>query len=113
MKGKGKTLAVDFDGTIVEHAYPEIGKVQPRAIETLKELQQAGYRLILWTCREGQCLLNAMNFCALHGVLFDSYNANTKEDEWAGSRKIYADVYIDDRMIGGFPGWDKIKAELL
>ena len=57
------TIAVDFDGTIVDHKYPEIGKEKPFAIETLIQLQQEGNRLILWTSREGELLEAAIKFC--------------------------------------------------
>ena len=57
------TIAVDFDGTIVTHAYPEIGKPIPFAIDTLKKLQQEGHhQLILWTCREGELLQEAIDY---------------------------------------------------
>ena len=58
-----KTIAVDFDGTIVEHAYPEIGREMLFAIETLKALQEKGHRLILWTFRDGQYLEEAVEYC--------------------------------------------------
>ncbi len=104
-------IAVDFDGTIVEHKYPEIGKTLLFAFETLKELQKQGHRLILWTYRSGKELEEAVAFCKENGIEFYAVNKNYPEevfDEETVSRKIYADVYIDDRNVGGFPGWSKI-----
>lgn len=102
-------LAVDFDGTICDHQFPAIGPPMEGAFETLKRFQEKGDRLILWTCREGMFLKEAINFCKVHGVEFEEHNNNAKEHDYARSRKIYADRYIDDRMIGGFPGWDVIE----
>lgn len=62
-------IAVDFDGTIVEHKYPEIGRELPFAIETLKKLQQERHRLILWSVREGKLLQEAVDFCRERGLI--------------------------------------------
>ena len=104
-------IAVDFDGTIVEHKYPKIGKTQLFAFETLKELQKQGHKLILWTYRSGKELDEAVNFCKQNGIEFYAINSNYPEEKFEDgkiSRKIYADIYIDDRNIGGFLGWSKI-----
>ncbi|WP_016775964.1 BT0820 family HAD-type phosphatase [Anaerophaga thermohalophila] len=103
-------IAVDFDGTIVEHRYPKIGKEKLFAFETLKALQKQGHLLILWTFRAGKELDEAVEFCAKHGIEFYAVNKNFPEEEFdeTVSRKINADVYIDDRNIGGFPGWGEI-----
>lgn len=104
-------IAVDFDGTIVEHRYPKIGKTKLFAFETLKQLQKQGHRLILWTYRAGRELEEAVIFCKENGIEFYAVNRNYPEEifnEKEISRKIYADIYIDDRNIGGFPGWSKI-----
>lgn len=109
------TIAVDFDGTIVEHKYPEIGKEIMFAFDTLKALQKQGHRLILWTFRTGKELEEAVEFCRQHGLEFYAVNKNYPEekfDETLVSRKIIADVYIDDRNVGGFPGWSRIWQEL-
>ena len=113
-------IAVDFDGTIAEHRFPAIGDPMPRAFEVLKELQEAGHRLILWTCREDyghnisqQYLTDATDFCEEHGIVFDAVNESIKEEEFrpdgALRRKPYAHYYIDDAIVGGFPGWDAIR----
>lgn len=102
------TIAVDFDGTIVTHEYPRIGKPIPFAIETLKKLQQEDHhRLILWSVREGDLLKEAVDYCASKGLVFYAVNANYPEetyDHWT-NRKVTADLYIDDRSLGGLPDW--------
>jgi len=104
-------IAVDFDGTVVEHRYPEIGKEKMFALQTLRELQKQGHHLILWTYRSGKELEEAVEYCRENGVVFYAVNKNYPEevyDETLMSRKIDADIYIDDRNIGGFLGWSKI-----
>lgn len=106
----GIKIAVDFDGTIVEHEYPEIGKEKLFAFLTLKELNKKGARLILWTFRTGKELDEAVEFCRKNGVEFYAVNKNYPEEilnENVG-RKIDADIFIDDRNIGGFPGWSEV-----
>ena len=103
-------IAVDFDGTIVEHDYPEIGKEKLFAFQTLKELEKLGARLILWTFRAGPEHEEAVEFCRKNGIEFYSVNKNYPEEVFDEtiSRKIDADVYIDDKNVGGFPGWSEI-----
>ena len=103
-------IAVDFDGTIVEHKYPAIGEELLFAIETLKELQRQQYQLVLWTFRAGKELEEAVEFCRRRGLEFYAVNKNYPEEVYDNSisRKINADIYIDDRNIGGFPGWQVI-----
>ena len=103
-------IAVDFDGTIVEHKYPAIGKELLFAFETLKELQRQKHQLILWTYRSGKELDEAVEFCKDRGIEFYAVNKNYPEEEFDPtiSRKIDADVYIDDRNLGGFPGWSAV-----
>ncbi|MDR1373235.1 MAG: HAD family hydrolase [Dysgonamonadaceae bacterium] len=101
-------IAVDFDGTIVEHAYPLIGKPIPFAIDVLKKLQQEEHHfIILWTVREGDLLQEAVNYCEKQGLKFYAVNSNYPEEVFdeSISRKINADLYIDDKNIGGFPDW--------
>lgn len=108
-------IAVDFDGTIVEHEYPKIGKIRPFAFETLKALQEKGFRLILWTVRNGKYLDDAVSFCKKNGVEFYAVNKNYPEEEFTEeiSRKIEADYFIDDRNIGGLMGWGEIYQTLV
>ena len=74
-------IAVDFDGTIVEHRYPSIGKELPFAIETLLKLKEEGHRLILWTVREGELLDEAVEFCRKRGLEFYAINRDYPEEE--------------------------------
>ena len=105
-------IAVDFDGTIVEHEYPEIGKEIPFATATLRKLMDDGHRLILWTVREGDLLEEAVKWCRKRGVEFYAINRNyeeeTHEDNPSYARKLKAQMFIDDRNIGGLPEWGVI-----
>lgn len=105
-------IAVDFDGTIVTHEYPKIGKEIPFAIQTLKMLKNDGHRLILWSVREGQLLEEAVKWCSERGVEFYAVNKDYPEEEKANnnhfSRKLKADMWIDDRNVGGLPDWGTI-----
>ena len=105
-------IAVDFDGTIVEHKYPAIGKELPFAIETLKKLQSERHKLILWSVREGQLLDDAIAFCREHGLEFYAVNRDYPEEEKEQnnhfSRKLKVDLFIDDRNLGGLPDWGMI-----
>lgn len=106
------TIAVDFDGTVVEHRYPAIGEELPFATETLKMLIKDQHRLILWTVREGDLLQEALDWCHERGVDFWAVNKDYPEEEVDNnnhfSRKIKADYFIDDRGIGGLPDWGQI-----
>ena len=106
----GIKIAVDFDGTIVEHEYPGIGKEKLFAFLTLRELSKKGAVLILWTFRTGKELDEAVEFCRKNGLEFYAVNKNYPEEVMneTVSRKIDADIYIDDKNIGGFPGWSEI-----
>lgn len=108
------TIAVDFDGTIVEHKYPEIGQERPFATATLRQLIADGHKLILWSVREGELLRAAVKWCEERGVRFYAVNADLDEDaaDHQGtkhfSRKIKAHLFIDDRNVGGLPDWGAI-----
>ena len=103
-------IAVDFDGPIVDHEYPEIGKPKLFAFETLKALQDRGAQLILWTYRAGKELDEAVEFCSKNGIEFYAVNKNYPEEVYDEtiSRKIIADIYIDDRNVGGFMSWSEV-----
>lgn len=110
------TIAVDFDGTIVEHKYPKIGREIPFSFQVLREFHQQGYRLILWTFRHGVYLEEAVLYCRDRGLEFYAVNSNHPGESYnpsTESRKILADIYIDDRNVGGFLGWAKIRAAVL
>ena len=105
------TIAVDFDGTIVRHRYPKIGDEIPFATETLRLLLRDRHRLILWTVREGKLLDEAIKWCRARGVEFYAVNRDFPEEDATGSgfsRKIKADLFIDDRNFGGLPDWGTI-----
>lgn len=105
------TIAIDFDGTIVEHKYPKIGNEIPFALETLKMLQKDKHRLILWTVREGNLLTEAVDWCRERGIEFYAVNRDYPEEDTRHqgfSRKIKADIFIDDRNLGGLPDWGNI-----
>lgn len=101
-------IAVDFDGTIVEHRYPDIGREKPFAIETLKKLTEEQHRLILWTVRKGKLLQEAVEFCRTRGLDFYAVNRNFPEENEPEERKLRADLWIDDRNLGGLPDWGTI-----
>ncbi len=110
-------IAVDFDGTVVEDAYPEIGKPKPFALETLKKLSH-DHQIILWTCRTGSLLDKAVEFLKNSGVRLYAVNQDSNDEQIDLSdmrhfmRKVDADIFIDDRNFGGFPGWGKIWQQL-
>lgn len=104
-------IAVDFDGTIVEHKYPEIGKEIPFATTTLLKLTEKQHRLILWTVRRGKLLQDAVDWCKERGIEFYAVNKSYPEEEATGENcfgKIDADIFIDDRNLGGLPDWGEI-----
>ena len=106
------TIAIDFDGTIVTHKYPAIGEELPFAVDTLKMLQKNHHRLILWTVREGQLLDEAIQWCRERGIEFYAINRDYPEESTDNnphfSRKLKADIFIDDRNLGGLPDWGTI-----
>jgi hypothetical protein len=94
------TLCVDFDGTLADHLYPEIGKESPGACGWLLEFQALGARLILLTMRDGEELAAAVAFCRERGVEFWAVNDNPEQAAWTASRKVYGHLYIDDAGYG-------------
>lgn len=108
------TIAIDFDGTLVEHAYPKIGREIPHAFDALHALQKAGHKLILWTYRHGDLLDEAVEYCLDKGVKFEAVNENFPNETLTpeNSRLIKADVFIDDRNLGGLPDWLEVKEKL-
>ncbi|WP_268224453.1 BT0820 family HAD-type phosphatase [Sinomicrobium oceani] len=110
IRSNSKVIAVDFDGTIVTHRYPEIGKPVPGALAIIMALQRKGHRLILWTYREGRYLEEAVAYCRTHGIEFYAVNENYPGEAQQGNypRKLNADIFIDDRNAGGLMGWKEI-----
>jgi hypothetical protein len=104
-------IAVDFDGTIVEHKYPEIGDELPFATSTLRMLIEQRHRLILWTVRRGKLLDEAVEWCRQHCVEFYAVNKNFPEEVLEGNDcygKINAELFIDDCNLDGLPDWGVI-----
>lgn len=110
-------IAVDFDGTIVENNYPSIGAEKAFATKILRQLLSEGDDLILWTVRTGPLLQEALDWCERRGVNFAAVNSNyhvcvNHQNRFSGARKIHVDIFIDDRNIGGFPGWPATYAKI-
>lgn len=99
---KSEIFAVDFDGTLCENAWPDIGRPRYDILNWVKELKSRGHKIILWTCRENMRLVNAIVWCADQGLFFDAINDNLEEHKQlfgGNSRKVLADYYIDDKAI--------------
>lgn len=103
-------IAIDFDGTVVTHAYPEIGE-EIGAEEVLRELAQKGYRLILYTLRHGESLRQAVAWFRARKIPLWAVNENPEQRRWSQSPKVYADLYIDDSALGCplqfIDGWER------
>lgn len=92
--------AVDFDGLLVKNEFPEIGEIRQPMFNAVKLLQKNGWKIILWSCRTGDMLKDAVEFCVQHGLVPDAVNENLKEvQEYFGgdTRKVFANMYLDDR----------------
>ena len=107
-------IAVDFDGTIVEDAYPEIGEPKIFAFETLIEMQKSNHQVILWTTREGDKLEEAVDFCRKNGVQFYAVNKSYPEEKYdeSISRKLNCDVFVSNKNVGGHYGWGELWQEI-
>ena len=115
----GAIIAVDFDGTVVTHAYPHIGSVP-----VLRELIDNGCRLILYTMRSGKLLDDAAAWFARNDIPLYAVNENPAQKEWTESPKVFADLYIDDSALGcpikfedgvkrPFVNWAKVRLRLV
>jgi hypothetical protein len=105
------TIAIDFDGTLHTGQWPEIGAPAPCAVEVMKRLKADGHYLIIWTCRDGKPQTDMINWLLDKGIPFDRINDNSTEntERFGGNpRKVNADVYIDDKQVGGLPTWNEI-----
>jgi len=100
MKGTRMIIAIDFDGTLVEHKYPDIGNDAPMAFPMLREWQEQGHKLILYTMRSGRELQEAVDYCIGKGIQFWGVNENPEQKSWTQSPKVYAHLYIDDAAYG-------------
>ena len=105
-------IAVDFDGTLhTGKCWPEIGAPAPYAVQVMQRLKEDGHCLIIWTCREGKYETEMIHWLEKHEIPFDCINGHAPgaaESFGYESRKIYADVYIDDHNLGGLPSWREI-----
>ena len=101
-------IAIDFDGTIVDHEYPEIGSLKYGAVKALKSFKKAGHQIIIWTCRQGDDERQVRLFLRKNKIPFDTVNTPIPGFDLA-TRKIYADVYIDDKGIKYANNWDEIR----
>lgn len=109
-------IAIDFDGTIVEDRFPEIGPVKLGAAEAIREIYKMGHYIIVWTCRNGEAADAAREFLDQNEIPYHSINESNPENvEKYGSdtRKVFATMYIDDRAIGGIPEWDEILDQVI
>lgn len=95
-----RIIAVDFDGTLVKHKFPDIGAPVDGAFAVLRELQAVGVHLILSTMRSGETLDNAIKFCEAQGIRFWGHNENPEQHTWSASPKVYAQLYIGDDALG-------------
>lgn len=120
---KSMYIGVDFDGTVVRHAYPEIGPEIEGALDVIKELQSVGHKIILYTMRSGERLQQAVEYLEENGVELYSVNHNPSQKYWTESPKIFCNLYIDDAAVGApldyaatgrpFVDWDGVRDELI
>ena len=104
-------IAIDFDGTLHTGEYPAIGAPAPYAVEAMQRLKADGHSLIIWTCREGGYEADMIKWLEKHKIPFDCINEHdidALKNFPYESRKVYADVYIDDHNLGGLPTWHEI-----
>ncbi len=117
-------IAVDFDGTVVDHRFPNVGPSLDGAVDTLKALLSRGHKIILWTMRSGKHLEDAVSWYAKNGIELYGIQRNPTQDSWTTSPKCYAQLYIDDAAFGAplmqnnfmdRPGidWSKVREALL
>lgn len=112
---KYKYIAIDFDGTIVDEAFPNIGKLKPHAKRVMHKIHQHGGVITIWTCRTGIAEINCLDFLTDKGIPFDFINRNPQGliDKYGTMpRKIGADVYIDDKAMFCNIDWLEIEKEL-
>lgn len=116
-------IAIDFDGTIVKHAYPKVGDPVPSALETIRELRRAGHQIIIFTMRSGSGLQEAREYMISNGIQCYGYNENKSQVHWTSSPKVYAHIYIDDAALGcplikkdgerPFVNWEEVRRQLI
>ena len=99
-KDNKMVIAIDFDGTCVEHDYPAVGLDVEGAVDTLRALNKRGHRLILYTMRSGDKLEAALKWFKDRKITLWAVNRNPEQEEWTSSPKVFADIYIDDSAVG-------------
>lgn len=111
---KGLIFAIDFDGTIVTNEFPKIGDLMPNAKDVINALYNAGHTILVWTCRSfdehtDANIYDVATFLGKNGIMIHGINVNAELVDFKPFPKIYADIYIDDRQLGGIPGdWSEI-----
>jgi len=108
IEGKSMVIAIDFDGTIVEFAFPKIGAPIKDSKHYINKLYDDGHTIVIWTGRTTELLMNAVKFLNDNQYKYHSVNQNQPPLFAHPGPKIYADVYIDDLGILGIPSWEKI-----
>jgi len=110
-------ISIDFDGTIVEHRFPEIGELKEGAKEVINWMVSRGHSVAIWTCRSRDnyvpgrdTLQEAIEFLNANGIKYHSVNDNVPGISFKPFPNIVADVYIDDKNLGGIPHWFTIKS---
>jgi len=101
-----KIVSIDYDDTIVFSDYPNSGEIKQNAKEAINRLYDSGITILIWTCRSGEALKTAENYLRDIGVKFHHINENLPSivNDWGGdTRKMWADIYIDDKQLGGLP----------
>lgn len=111
--GEKLTFAIDFDGTIVDKSFPDIGNERESAVETMKQLQDDGHKIVLWTARSGEYKNNAVEWLKEKGFTPDAVNKNPKNCKVFSFPKVFADVYIDDRNFPPMTNWKDVKDKYL
>ncbi len=101
-------IAVDFDGTVVNHEYPKIGPLKEGVREALTAFKKAGHKIAIWTCRAGEEEREVRLFLNENKIPYDTVNTPVQGSD-LGTRKIYADVYIDDKGLRFEDNWDEIR----
>jgi len=104
-------IAVDFDGTLHDAQYPAIGSPLPGAVEVMQQLRKDGHTLIIWTCRAGVYYDEMLQWLDMMQIPFDLVNEHDSgvlKAFGVDTRKIYADIYIDDHNVGGIPSWNRM-----
>ena len=92
-------IAIDFDGTMVAHDYPNVGQ-DIGAVPVIKKLLAARHSIILFTMRTGDQLKDAVNWCANHDIPLYGINNNPTQAKWSNSPKVFANFYLDDAALG-------------